>query len=64
MFHSADFTFTIPPSQILSKLAESDKHRAHALQNKALAERAHSRRAMMCGVMAIGMPAGELRRTP
>jgi Zn-dependent metalloprotease len=63
MCHSRDFICTILPPHILSKLAESDKHRARALQNIALTERARGRRAMMRGLMAIGVPAGELRRT-
>ena len=63
MCHSHDFICTILPPHILSKLAESDKHRARALQNIALTERARGRRSMMRGLLAIGVPAGELRRT-
>ena len=63
MCHSADFIFAIPPPHVLSKLVQSDKHKARALQNVALTERARGRRAMMRGLMAIGVPAGELRRT-
>jgi len=63
MCHSADFILTTPPPHILSKLAESDKHRARALQNVALTERGRGGRAMMRGLLAIGVPAGEPRCT-
>ena len=63
MCHSPDFICTILPPHILNKLAESDKHRARALQNIALTERARGRRSMMRGLLAVGVPAGELRRT-
>ncbi|MGB7846367.1 MAG: M4 family metallopeptidase [Candidatus Acidiferrum sp.] len=63
MCESQDFICTILPPHILKKLAESDKHRNRALQNIALTERARGRRSMMRGLMAFGIPAGELRRT-
>jgi Zn-dependent metalloprotease len=58
----SDFICTILPPHILKKLAESDRHRARALNTITLTEQARGRRALMRGLLA-GVPAGELRRT-
>jgi Zn-dependent metalloprotease len=63
MCHSPDFICTILPPHILRKLAESDKHRARALENLALTERARGRRGVLRGILAIGVSTGERRRT-
>ena len=62
MCKSPNFLCTILPPQILSKLAESERHRARALRTIALTERARGRRAILGSVRA-GVPTGTLRRT-
>lgn len=62
MCHPSNFICTILPPHILKKLAESDRHRARALNTITLTEQARGRRALMRGLFA-GVPAGELRRT-
>jgi Zn-dependent metalloprotease len=56
------FVCTILPPHILTKLAESDKHRALALRTIALTAHARGRRSIMRGLL-VGVPAGQLRRT-
>lgn len=63
MCHSPDFICTILSPQILEKLASSEKHRERALRTIALTEHARGRRSLMRGVLALGVPAGQLRRT-
>jgi len=55
--------WVIPP-HILTKLAESDEHREHALRTLALGERFRGRREVRSAFEGLaGVPAGEKRRT-
>lgn len=55
--------YVIPP-HILTKLAESDKHREHALRTLALGERFRGRREVRSAFEGLaGVPAGQKRRT-
>ncbi len=62
MCNSANYVCTILPPHILTKLCESDRHRARALRTIALTEQARGRRAIL-GAMLAAVPAGTLRRT-
>jgi Zn-dependent metalloprotease len=62
MCYRSNFVCTILPPHILSKLAESEKHRAQALRTIALTEHARGLRSVARGLLG-GVPAGELRRT-
>ena len=53
---------SILPPHILTKMAESDRHRERALRTIALTEHARGRRSILGG-MSLGVPAGMLRRT-
>jgi Zn-dependent metalloprotease len=62
MCNSTQYICSILPPHILTKLAESDRHRARALRTIALTEHARGRRSIL-GVMLGSVPAGTLRRT-
>ena len=62
MCNSAEYLCTILPPHILTKLCESDRHRARALRTITLTEQARGRRAIL-GAMLAAVPAGTLRRT-
>ena len=62
MCQSSRYICTILPPHILTRLAESERHRARALRTIALTEHARGRRTILAQFMAA-VPAGMLRRT-
>ena len=62
MCNSSGHICTILPPHILTKLADSDRHRERALRTIALTEHARGRRSIL-GRMSFGVSTGMLRRT-